>query len=165
MNNIQILTIIAAAAAGFALAAGVFIPLLKKKGVKAEQIIDTAQAGLETADKIADGVQAMLPDVPGVALVGNIIDWARKGVDAAEQLYKAGTVTKEQRKEQAVQLVVNCLTAANIEVTPDVQKVIEGCVEAEVFALPQTHTSENKERYTQDAAQSGAQAVQDTPAA
>lgn len=139
MNGYQIVIIIGAVLGGFVLATAVFVPLLKRKGVKTEQILDTAQAGLAAADGVVDSVQAILPDIPGVALVDKVIGWAIKGVNAAEQLYKAGSVPAEQRKEQAVQLVRDCLTAANVEITPDIEKIIDGCVEAAVFSLPKTN--------------------------
>jgi len=138
MSNIQILAMVLAAVVGFVLATVVFIPLLKKKGVDGQQIIDTAQAGLATADKIVDGVQAALPSLPGISLVHEIIDLSEKAATAAEQLWQSSQMTTDQRKETATKLVTDCLTVANVEVTPDVAKIIDGAVEAAVFALPKT---------------------------
>jgi len=139
MNNLVILAIIVAAVVGFVLATVVFIPLLHKKGVDTQQIIDKVQDGLTSANTIVDGVQAALPDLPGVVLIDKIIGLAQTGVNAAEQLNKSSQLDKDQRKATAVQLVKDCLTAANVEITPDVEKIIDGCVEAAVFALPKTN--------------------------
>jgi hypothetical protein len=141
MNNTEIVIAIVALVAGIALSASVFIPLLKKKGVKTDQIIDEAQAGLKTADIIVDGVQAALPDLPGIKIVHEVIELASKGADAVEQKKKSGQITTEQRKETAIQFVKDCLTAANVEITPDIEKIIDGAVEAAVFALPKTATA------------------------
>ena len=138
MENYQILLLIAAVVAGFVLATVVFVPMLKKKYVNTPQIIGTVQDGLATADTILDGVQAALPGLPGITVVDKVIELAQKGVNAAEQLYKSAQVPKEERKTTAVQLVKDCLTAANVEITPDIEKIIDGAVEAAVFTLPTT---------------------------
>ncbi len=146
MSDIQILGLILAVVGGVLLSTVVFVPLLKRKGIKTEQILATAQAGLAAADGVIDGVQAIIPNIPGVDLVDKIIGWATKGVTAAEQLYKVGNVEAGQRKETAVQLVKDYLTAANVEITPDVEKIIDGCVEAAVFALPKTGTEAGQDK-------------------
>lgn len=138
MNNTEIVIAIVALAVGIALATGVFIPLLKKKGIKTDQIIDEAQKGLKTADVVLDGIQAALPGLPGIAIVDKVVELAGKGVAAAEQLKKSNQLPADQRKTTAIQLVKDCLTAANVEITPDVEKIIDGAVEAAVFALPKT---------------------------
>ncbi len=138
MSNFEILVLIVGTVGGMVLASAVLIPLLKKKGVNTDQIIDSAQAGLITADTILDGVQAALPGLPGIAIVDKVIELAQKSVGAAEQMKKSNQITPEQRKITAVQLVKDYLTAANVEITPDVEKIISGAVEAAVFVLPKS---------------------------
>nr|DAQ35656.1 MAG TPA: holin [Caudoviricetes sp.] len=138
MSNFEILVLIVGIVGGIVLASAVLIPLLKKKGVNTDQIIDSAQAGLLTADTILDGVQAALPGLPGIAIVDKVIELAQKSVGAAEQMKKSNQITPEQRKATAVQLVKDYLTAANVEITPDVEKIIAGAIEAAVFVLPKT---------------------------
>ena len=138
MNNTEIVIAIVALVAGIALATGIFIPLLKKKGIKTDQIIDEAQAGLKTAGVVLDGVQTALPGLPGIAIVDKVIELEQKGVAAAEQLKNSAQLPADQRKAAAIQLVKDFLTAANVEVTPDIEKIIDGAVEAAVFALPKT---------------------------
>ncbi len=139
MNNLEIVTAIVALVTGIALTTAVFIPMLRKKGVDTQQIIDQVQDGLASANTIVDGVQAALPNLPGVALIDKIIDLAQTGVSAAEQLNKSAQLDKDQRKATAVQMVKDCLTAANVEITPETEKIIDGCVEAAVFELPKTN--------------------------
>lgn len=140
MSNFEILLLVLGIVGGMVLMAAVLIPLLKKKGIDTDKVIDAAQTGLKTADSIVDGVQAALPDLPGIKIVHEIIELASKGADAAEQMKKSSQIESGQRKATAIQLVKDCLTAANIEITPDIEKIIDGAVEAAVFALPKTTT-------------------------
>lgn len=140
MNNFEILLLIVGIVAGIALASAFLLPLLKKRGVDTQEIADKVQAGLATANTIVDGVQAALPNVPGIALIDKAIELAQKGAAGAEQLTLSSQLPADQRKAQAIQFVKDCLTAANVEITPDVEKIIDGAVEAAVFALPKTHT-------------------------
>lgn len=141
MNHYEILILIIGIVGGMALTSAVLIPLLEKKGVPTEQIIASAQAGLRTADIILDGVQAALPGLPGVAVVDKVVELAGKSVNAAEQMNKSNQISADQRKATAVQLVKDYLTAANVEITPDMEKIIDGAVEAAVFVLPKTNAA------------------------
>lgn len=108
-----------------------------------EGLVDSAsaQAGLRTADIILDGVQVALPGLPGVAVVDKVVELAEKSVNAAEQMNKSNQISADQRKATAVQLVKDYLTAANVEITPDMEKIIDGAVEAAVFVLPKTNAA------------------------
>jgi hypothetical protein len=141
MNHYEILILIIGIVGGMALTSAVLIPLLEKKGVQTEQIIASAQAGLRTADIILDGVQVALPGLPGVAVVDKVVELAGKSVNAAEQMNKSNQISADQRKATAVQLVKDYLTAANVEITPDMEKIIDGAVEAAVFVLPKTNAA------------------------
>ncbi|NLG93303.1 MAG: hypothetical protein GX485_07100 [Clostridiales bacterium] len=141
MNHYEILILIIGIVGGMALTSAVLIPLLEKKGVQTEQIIASAQAGLRTADIILDGVQVALPGLPGVAVVDKVVELAEKSVNAAEQMNKSNQISADQRKATAVQLVKDYLTAANVEITPDMEKIIDGAVEAAVFVLPKTNAA------------------------
>lgn len=59
--------------------------------------------------------------------------------DSAEQLYKTSQIPEEQRKAEATQLVYICLQAAGVDVTEDMKRIIDGAIEAAVYALPKTH--------------------------
>lgn len=141
MNHYEIVLLILGIVGGMVFTSAVLIPLLKKKGVKTDQVIDQVQTGLEVADKVLDGVQAALPGIPGIAVVDKVIELASKSVSAAEQMKKSNQIPADQRKATAVQLVRDYLTAANVEITPDIEKVIAGAVEAAVFVLPKSNTS------------------------
>lgn len=139
MNNTEILLLIVGIVGGMVLTSAVLIPLLKRKGINTDQVLSSADTALKAAGTIADGVQAVLPGTPGIGLVDKIIQWSDKGVQGMEQLAKSSQKPAEQRKPEAIQFVKDCLTAANIEITPDVEKIIAGTVEAAVFALPKSN--------------------------
>jgi hypothetical protein len=141
MNNYEILLLIVGIIGGMVLTSAVLIPLLKKKGVKTDQVIDQVQTGLEVADSVLDGVQAAFPNVPGIAVIDKVVELADKSAKAAEQMKKSNQIPADQRKATAVQLVKDYLTAANVEITPDVEKIIDGAVEAAVFVLPKTNVA------------------------
>lgn len=113
-------------------------PALKKRGINTEKIIETAETILSAVDTATETMKDVFPEIPLISLMDKIVDWAVKGVESAEQLYKTSTITGDQRKEKAVRLVKDCLTTAKIEITPELLKVIDGCVEAAVFSLPKT---------------------------
>jgi uncharacterized protein YpuA (DUF1002 family) len=141
MNNYEIFLLILGIVGGMVLASAVLIPLLKKKGVKTDQVINQVQAGLGVADKVLDGVQVAFPSIPGITIVDKVIELAEKSVKAVEQMRKSNQIPADQRKATAVQLVKDYLTAANVEITPDIEKIIDGAVESAVFVLPKTNAA------------------------
>ena len=66
--------------------------------------------------------------------------WVTVAVEAAEQLYKTSKIEEGQRKEEATKLVYQFIEAAGIEIDDDLKKIVDGAIEAAVFALPKTHT-------------------------
>lgn len=155
MNNTEILLLIVGIVGGMVLTSAVLIPLLKRKGINTDQVMDEVQSGLKVADSVLDGVQAALPGLPGIAIVDKVVELANKSVAAAEQMKKSNQIPADQRKATAVQLVKDYLTAGNVEITPDIERIIDGAVEAAVFVLPKSDLSQSG---------SGAE-VQTTPAA
>ena len=54
--------------------------------------------------------------------------------------YKTSKIEEGQRKEEATKLVYQFIEAAGIEIDDDLKKIVDGAIEAAVFALPKTHT-------------------------
>lgn len=133
MNNMEILAVVLAAGA---LIFGVCNFIFPRKSTG--KLIETAASGLKAVNGAVDAVMQIAPGIPYIGIVDKIIDYAQIGVEKAEQLYKADQISADARKAEAVQLVKDCLTALNIEITPDVEKLIDGSVEAAVFTLPKT---------------------------
>lgn len=137
---ILVVVIVAAVLLGIAL----LIPYLIKRGVNVSGAIAGTGEVLNTADLVVDGLIGMFPGQAALTVVDKIIEYAKQAVRAAEQMYKATQIEAEQRKAEATKIIYECLKVADIEVTPDMEKVVTGLVEAAVLALPKTH-SENIE--------------------
>lgn len=71
-----------------------------------------------------------------------MIGWAQKAAEAAEQLYKTSKIEEAQRKDEATRLVYEFIAAAGVELDGDMKKIVDGAIEAAVFALPKTHTEQ-----------------------
>ena len=64
-----------------------------------------------------------------------ILNWVQVAVDAAEQLYKNGTIDKDRRFEEAVNRAQSLLATVGITITDkDLQTIIEGLI----TGLPKT---------------------------
>lgn len=119
------------------------LPALIKRGVDVSGTIKKADMAISALDTLTDTVKALFPDTPGIDLIDKILVYAQKAVDSAEQLYKSSQIPESQRKAEATKLVYICLQEAGVNVTEDMQKIIDGAIEAAVYALPKTHTADD----------------------
>lgn len=140
MNQVEIICVIIAAVGAIFGICGLVFPSLSKKGINTGEILDKMDSGLDIAQKAVEGIKAIAPATPYISTAEAILDFTNEGVQKAEQLYKANQISADARKAEAVQLTKDLLTAAKVEVTPQIEKIIDGCVEAAVFTLPKTHT-------------------------
>lgn len=138
MNGLEIVLFIVTIVAVIFGVCGFVLPQLTKKGIDTGKVLDTTDKGLEIADNAVDTVKAIAPDIPYINIVDKVIEYAQIGVKKAEQMYKANQGGDDTRKTEAVQLVTDCLTAAKINITPDLKKIIDGAVESAVYTLPKT---------------------------
>lgn len=67
-----------------------------------------------------------------------IIEWAQKGVDAAEQMYKSSQLEGDERKQKATEIVYACLEAAGINASETDKIIVDGMIEAAVKGLEKT---------------------------
>ena len=116
----------------------IVIPRLVKKGIDVSGLLNGTATALETADVVVDTVAEFFPEVAAFTVIDKVIDWARKATEAAEQLYKTSQIEAAQRKEEATKLVYEFIEAAGIEADDNVKKIVDGAIEAAVFALPKT---------------------------
>lgn len=142
MNNATILLVVLAAVLAVFGGLAVVIPRLVKKGIDISGVLVGTGTVLETADTVVDTLQEFFPDVPAFALIDKVIGWAQKGAEAAEQLYKTSKIEEAQRKDEATRLVYEFIAAAGVELDGDMKKIVDGAIEAAVFALPKTHTEQ-----------------------
>ena len=143
MNSATILLVVLAAVLAVFGGLAVVIPRLVKKGIDISGVLVGTGTVLETADTVVDTLQEFFPDVPAFALIDKVIGWAQKGAEAAEQLYKTSKIEEAQRKDEATRLVYEFIAAAGVELDSNMKKIVDGAIEAAVFALPKTHTEQH----------------------
>lgn len=115
------------------------LPRLVKRGIDVSGLLDKASMTVAAMDTVTDALKKLFPATPGLNLIDKILDYASRAVAGAEQMYKASQIPEEQRKVEATNLVYAFLKAAGIEVTPELKPVVDGAIEASVYALPKTH--------------------------
>jgi hypothetical protein len=147
MSQVEIICIIVAAVGVIFGICGIIFPALTKKGVDTGAILGKVDSGLDIAGKTVDAIKNIAPDTPYISTAEAIIEFSDQGVKKAEQLYQSNQISADARKTEAIQLTKDLLTAAGVTITPQIETIINGCVEAATFALPQTHTVENDARY------------------
>lgn len=142
MNNAIILLVVLAAVLAVFGGLAVVIPRLVKKGIDLSGVLAGTGTVLDTTETVVDTLQEFFPDVPAFALIDKVIGWAQKAAEAAEQLYKTSKIEEAQRKDEATRLVYEFIAAAGVELDGDMKKIVDGAIEAAVFALPKTHTEQ-----------------------
>lgn len=140
MDNMVIVLVVVAVVAVVFVGLIVLIPYLVKKGINVSGVLTGTTTVIDTADHVVDTLQEFFPEVPVITVIDKVIGWAQKATEAAEQLYKTSKIEERQRKEEATKLVYQFIEAAGIEIDDDLKKIVDGAIEAAVFALPKTHT-------------------------
>lgn len=115
------------------------LPRLVKRGIDVSGLLDKASMTVSAMDTVTDTIKTLFPATPGLNLIDKILEYANRAVASAEQMYKASQITEEKRKDEATALVYAFLEAAGVTVTEDLKPIIDGSIEAAVFALPKTH--------------------------
>lgn len=113
------------------------IPVIKSK-ISSEDIekgIGTAKVVSDKAKDIIDVADSILPNNKIVNILQLIEKYTVKGVECAEQLYNASKLDKEEKNEKSKEQVYAVMKLLNIEKTPEFEKIIDGTIEAEVFAM------------------------------
>ena len=137
-NTLAVLALVIGLVIGVAATIGVIIPLLKKKGIDLEKYLTTANDTVVKVDQVFDTIKPFLPNVPAIGIIDKVLEYTKIGVNKAEQLYHIGQIQADQRKAEAKSFILDALKLANIEVTPELDKVIDGAIEASVMALGHT---------------------------
>ncbi len=115
------------------------LPRLVKRGIDVSGLLDKASMTVSAMDTVTDTIKTLFPATPGLNLIDKILEYANRAVASAEQMYKASQITEEKRKDEATALVYAFLEAAGVTVTEELKPIIDGSIEAAVFALPKTH--------------------------
>lgn len=115
------------------------LPRMVKRGLDVSGLLDKASMTVSAMDAVTDTLRTLFPATPGLNLIDKILEYAARAVASAEQMYKASQIPEEKRKEEATTLVYAFLEAAGVTVTDELKPVIDGSIEAAVYALPKTH--------------------------
>lgn len=115
------------------------IPYLQKKGWNIGGYLGSAATITKLINSIIDAIKPYIAPNSTFDLVKEIFGITEKAVTFAEQAYKDAQCEADERKSVAKKYTIDCLNLAGIEVTEDIEKLIDGALEAAVFVLPKTH--------------------------
>ena len=76
------------------------------------------------------------PDKQELKTVHIIMNAAIEGAEIAEKAWKMGNLDKDERNAYAKKLVKETLVKAGIEVTPQIEMIVSGIIEAVCIVLP-----------------------------
>jgi len=135
MSNLEIVSIILGVTAGIETMLLIGFSFLKSKGINTQDVLEKTDKALTATEGVINVASAILPGNPIVDGLKVVEKYAHVGVNQAEQLYLASQLPADQRNVKAKETIYAAVTAANITVTPELQKIIDGAIEAEVLAL------------------------------
>ena len=134
-TNLQTLLIVMAIVFFVALIIAVVLPFLKRKGVDVDNVLESAKTVLSTANATMETLRPFLPAGAGADTFDKIMSAAQVGVANAEQLCHIGKLPADKRKEAARQYINEAVKMMGIDMTPEVGKLIDGAIEANVLEL------------------------------
>ncbi|GCD13306.1 hypothetical protein [Clostridium tagluense] len=146
MQNLLNVGTILAVAFGIGAATLFLLPLLKKKGVKIDEVLEKAEIVLGGGQAIINAADKLLPGNPTVDILNLAEKYAIIGVHQAEQLYIKSKLGKNERNTKSKETIAAALKLLNIEVTADVETVINGVIEAECLALGHKDLTETEKQ-------------------
>ena len=136
MNNLQTLIITIGAVVIVGLVIGILLPYLKRRGVNVQKLLDQTKEVVAAANSAYDKAKPFLVDSVDANKFEQIMDIAFVGVNNVQQLYDSGQMTDpDERKAAARQYIIDSLPLIGIEITKEVERVIDGAIECEVYAL------------------------------
>ena len=135
MTNLQTLIIVLAIVAAVAVITGILVPFLRKRGVDLDKVLTQTQNAINTASTAFALVKPFIDDKQSVDVVDKVFAAANTGVGNAEQLCKLSKIDKEERHAAAVAYVHDTLKLTGIEITPEIEALTEGAIQASVNAL------------------------------
>lgn len=111
------------------------MPMMAKKGIKVDKIIEKTTAVLDGVDAVVGVAEKLLPNNPTIDIVTRIQNYAKLGVKEAEQLCIASNLNKNDRNLKAKETIYAALKLLNIERNLEIDTIIDGAIEAEVLLL------------------------------
>ena len=133
--NLQTLIIVLAATVLVGLIISVIFPLLRKKGVDVDEILSSTKDALAAVNNTMETLRPFLPEGESADTFDKIMVAAHIGVANAEQLSHIGKLDPGERKTAARQYINDAVKLMGVEVTPEVSRLIDGAIEAEVLDI------------------------------
>lgn len=150
MSNINVLFIILGTGIGVITSVAILLPLLKKKGINADDILKKADTAIDGADGVIQIADKIIPNNPAINILKVVEKYAKIGVGQAEQMYIASNLNGDERNTKAKDTVYTALDLMGIQKTPQIEKIIDGTVEAEVLALGHKETDNTPKKIVID---------------
>jgi len=111
------------------------LPRTQGKDIAFRAAIKDAASAVSTANKVMDTVRPFIKDSVSANIMDKVLAMAQEGVKSAEQLYVAGHLPADERKLEANKFVVAALRMADIDITPDLERLVDSAIESKVFDL------------------------------
>ena len=92
-----------------------------------------------------EAVYKIWPDKKPLKIVYIIVNAAIEGAEIAEKAWQIGNIEKEDRNAFAKTLVKDTLNKAGITITPQVEAIIAGIIEAVCIVLPHNQDKTGEE--------------------
>lgn len=92
----------------------------------------------------AEAIYNIWPDKKELKVVNIIMNAAIEGAEIAEKAWKMGNLDKDERNAYAKKLVKETLAKAGIEVTPQIEMIVSGVIEAVCIVLPHAKKEEQE---------------------
>ena len=135
MNNIEGLILTLTVIAVMIAAVAVVIPALRKHGVDIDARLKDTQDALAAANAALELAKPFMAESTGIAKIEAILELARTGAGSAEQLLYIEKLPPGERREHAKKFAVDALKIAGVEVTPEIDAVIDSVIEDKVWSI------------------------------
>ena len=135
MNNILTPVIVLAIVVTVSAVITIAIPYLKKRGVNVGEMLAQIKESIGSLDNTYNLLKPFFIETSGVETIDKILAAANVGVANAEQLYHIGQLSANDRKSAAREYIVDALGLMDVAVTSEVERLIDGAIEAEVLEL------------------------------
>ena len=135
MTDTQILITVLTIGFGSVIIICLLLPYLQRKGVHVDTIIAEAKAVTAKISGMAEIITPFIAQAEVADISAKIISYATVGTNMAEQLYKIGELPKDERNEASINYVTDALQIAGVEITPEVERLTEGAIEAAVHTM------------------------------
>ena len=93
--------------------------------------------------KVLHAVGAVVKDNSTLAIMSSVISGAIDAAGYAEKLWLDGEIDKEKRPQYAQEHIERMLSALKIDITPEIQSVIQGAIALTCYLMP--HHSKTEE--------------------